>query len=153
MLKEKDKVKVDYILEVDGKIIDTTFEDVAKKNDIFNNFIVYEPLEFEIGSGVVIRGFDKAIREMNKGEEKEVIIDCKDGYGERSEKLVMELDREKFKHKEPINVNDKMILNLPNKRRIDGKIIEVKDDKVKLDCNHDLSGKELKFTIYLREVL
>ncbi|MAG19993.1 peptidylprolyl isomerase, partial [archaeon] len=140
MLKEKDKVKVDYILEVDGKIIDTTFEDVAKKNDIFNNFIVYEPLEFEIGSGVVIRGFDKAIREMKKGEEKEVIVDCKDGYGERSEKLVLELDREKFKHKEPINVNDKMILNLPNKRRIDGKIIEVKDDKVKLDCNHDLSG-------------
>tara|TARA_B100001971_G_C18152505_1_gene516634 strand:- start:941 stop:1132 length:192 start_codon:yes stop_codon:yes gene_type:complete len=55
MLKENDKVKVDYILEVDSKIIDTTFEDVAKKNDIFNNFIVYEPLEFELGSGVVIR--------------------------------------------------------------------------------------------------
>jgi FKBP-type peptidyl-prolyl cis-trans isomerase SlyD len=144
---------VDYILEVDSKIIDTTFEDVAKKNDIFNNFIVYEPLEFELGSGVVIRGFDKAIREMKKGEEKEVIVNCEDGYGERSEKLVLELDREKFKHKEPININDKMVLNLPNKRRIDGKIIEVKEDKVKLDCNHDLAGKELKFTIYLREVL
>jgi len=153
MLKENDKVKVDYILEVDSKIIDTTFEDVAKKNDIFNNFIVYEPLEFELGSGVVIRGFDKAIREMKKGEEKEVIVNCEDGYGERSEKLVLELDREKFKHKEPININDKMVLNLPNKRRIDGKIIEVKEDKVKLDCNHDLAGKELKFTIYLREVL
>tara|TARA_B100001971_G_C18152505_1_gene516633 strand:- start:672 stop:944 length:273 start_codon:yes stop_codon:yes gene_type:complete len=90
---------------------------------------------------------------MKKGEEKEVIVNCEDGYGERSEKLVLELDREKFKHKEPININDKMVLNLPNKRRIDGKIIEVKEDKVKLDCNHDLAGKELKFTIYLREVL
>ena len=69
----RDRVRVDYILEVDGKIVDTTFEDVAKKNNIFSNFIVYEPLEFEIGSGDVIRGFEKAVMEMKKGQEKEII--------------------------------------------------------------------------------
>ena len=149
----RDRVRVDYILEVDGKIVDTTFEDVAKKNNIFSNFIVYEPLEFEIGSGDVIRGFEKAVMEMKKGQEKEIIVKPGEGYGERSDKLIFELEREKFKKKEPINEGDRITLNLPNKRRLSAKIIEIKGDKVKVDCNHELAGKELKFMLYLREVL
>jgi len=153
MPREEDKVRVDYILEVNGKVVDTTFEDVAKKNEIFSNFIVYEPLEFEIGSGQVIRGFEKAIMGMKKGEEKEIIVKPEEGYGERSDKLIFELEREKFKHKEPINEDDKITLNLPNKRRIDGRVVWLEEKKVRVDCNHELSGKELKFTLYLREVL
>ena len=110
-------------------------------------------MEFEIGSGDVIRGFEKAVMEMKKGQEKEIIVKPGEGYGERSDKLIFELEREKFKKKEPINEGDRITLNLPNKRRLSAKVIEIKEDKVKVDCNHELAGKELKFMLYLREVL
>ncbi|WP_456419336.1 FKBP-type peptidyl-prolyl cis-trans isomerase [Methanocaldococcus infernus] len=149
MIKKGDLVKVDYILEVDGKIIDTSMEDVAKEEGIYEEGRVYKPLEFIVGNRELIEGFEEAVLGMEEGEEKEVILPPEKAYGERNEEFIQEIPKEMFKDAdfEP-EVGLKILAN-----GIPAEIIEVTDDKVILDFNHPLAGKELKFKIIVREIL
>ncbi|ADG13809.1 peptidylprolyl isomerase FKBP-type [Methanocaldococcus infernus ME] len=149
MIKKGDLVKVDYILEVDGKVIDTSMEDVAKEEGIYEEGREYKPLEFIVGNGELIEGFEEAVLGMEEGEEKEVILPPEKAYGERNEEFIQEIPKEMFKDAdfEP-EVGLKILAN-----GIPAEIIEVTDDKVILDFNHPLAGKELKFKIIVREIL
>ncbi|WP_456375017.1 FKBP-type peptidyl-prolyl cis-trans isomerase, partial [Methanocaldococcus sp.] len=96
MIKKGDYVKVDYILVVDGKVIDTSIEDVAKENGIYSPEREYEPLGFIVGEGNLIEGFEEAVLNMEKGEEKTVTIPPEKGYGFRDERLIQEIPKEMF---------------------------------------------------------
>jgi len=148
MIKKRDLVKVDYILEVDGKVVDTSIEEVAKKEGIYSEDREYKPLEFVVGEGELIEGFEEAVLGMEKGEEKEVVIPPEKAYGERREEFIQEIPKEMFKDadfepKEGMNI-------LAN--GIPAKIVKVTDDKVTLDFNHELAGKHLKFKIIVRDI-
>ena len=94
MIKKGDYVKVDYILVVDGEVIDTSMEDVAKENNIYYPERDYEPLGFVVGNGELIEGFEEAVIGMEVGEEKTVTIPPEKGYGLRDERLIQEIPRE-----------------------------------------------------------
>ncbi len=148
MIKKGDYVKVDYILVVDGKVIDTSIEDVAKENGIYSPEREYEPLGFVVGEGNLIEGFEEAVLNMEEGEEKTVTIPPEKGYGFRDERLIQEIPKEMFDTAdfEP----EEGMLILAN--GVPAKIIKVTDDTVVLDFNHELAGKELTFTIKVCEV-
>ncbi|WP_423792071.1 FKBP-type peptidyl-prolyl cis-trans isomerase [Methanocaldococcus indicus] len=143
MINKGDKVKVDYVLEVDGKVIDTSIEEVAKEHNIYNEEREYQPIEFVVGSNQLIEGFEEAVIGMEVGEEKEVVIPPEKGYGYRDENLIQEIPKEMFEGAdfEP----EEGMLILAN--GMPAKIIKVTDDTVVLDFNHELAGKELKFKI------
>ncbi len=83
--KNGDEVKINYIGQLlDGKVFDTSLEDVAKENNLYNNARKYEPLAFEVGAGQMIRGFEIAARMMNKGTKLMVLIPSSLAYGERN---------------------------------------------------------------------
>src|SRR3989344_578314 len=115
MIKNGDKVKVEY----EGMLDDGTIFDSSKKHG--------QPLEFIVGEGNVIKGFDNAVRGMKKGEEKKVKIKAKDAYGESNPQLIKKVPREQ----------------LPQKQEIKEEII--------LDLNHPLAGKDLTFKIKIVE--
>jgi len=148
LIKKGDYVKVDYILEVDGKVIDTSIEDVAKENDIYYPEREYEPLTFVVGNGDLIEGFEEAVLGMEVGEEKEVVIPPEKGYGFRDERLIQEIPKEMFADAdfEPQEGMQILASGIP------AKIIKVTDDTVTLDFNHELAGKELKFKIKVLDV-
>ncbi len=143
MINKGDKVKVDYILEVDGEVLDTSIEEVAKKYNIYSEDREYKPVEFVVGEGNLIEGFEEAVIGMEVGEEKTVIIPPEKGYGERDEALIQEIPKEMFNDAdfEPMEGMHILANGIP------AKIIKVTDDKVILDFNHELAGKELKFII------
>ncbi len=137
--KEGSNVKVHYT----GKFDDGT---------VFDSSEGREPIEFTVGEGKVIKGFDEAVRGMKEGDEKDIKIKPKDGYGEIKEELVQPIPRDKLpKDREP-KKGMTLTLKAPNGAMLAATIVKVEDDKIFLDLNHPLAGKTLNFKIKVVEV-
>lgn len=137
--KKGDKVKVEYT----GSFDDGTVFDSTERHG--------QLLEFEVGAGQVIRGFDNAIEGMEKGQEKKIRIEPKDAYGDRNPAMVKRIPREKFpKEKEP-QKGMMLALVAPDGMQIPVRVEEVTDNEVVIDINHPLAGKTLNFKIKLIE--
>ncbi len=137
-IKKGDKVKIDYTGTLDnGTVFDTS---VGK-----------QPIEFEVGTGMVIPGFENAVLGMKKGEEKEIKLQAKDAYGERNDQLLKKVPKEQLP-KDPLPKVGMMVgLSSPQGQQIPAKIIEVTDKEITIDLNHPLSGKSLSFKIKVVE--
>lgn len=111
-----------------------------------------EPLEFEVGAGQVIPGFDEAVGELDVGGKKTVIIESCDAYGERMEEAVQIMPLETFGDQVP-QVGWAVEMQAPDGSRMAATIVDVAEDEVTLDFNHPLAGEALTFEIELVEVV
>lgn len=112
-----------------------------------------EPLQFRVGNGMVIPGFDNGVLEMKEGDKKTVEIPVEHAYGPRDESLVMEFPREKLPP--DLKPEEGMQLQLSNQ---DGQaypvvVTSVGENSIMLDANHPLAGEDLIFDIELVEIL
>lgn len=137
-VKNGDKVKVEY----EGKLDDGTVFDSSEKCG--------EPLEFEVGSGQIIPGFEEAIMGMENGEEKEFKLESSDAYGSRNPQLIQKVPKNQL----PPEVMPGMMLmvGLPNGVQVPVKITEVTDEWVTIDMNHPLAGENLNFKIKIVDI-
>jgi len=137
--KKGDKVKIEYTgtLE-DGSVFDST-----EKHG--------KPLEFELGSGMVIPGFDSAIMGMEVGEEKDIKLQPKDAYGDPNDQLIREEPKERFPTEQELKEGMMLLVALPNGQQMPVKIVKVTDKNVTVDFNHPLAGKVLNFKLKLVE--
>lgn len=108
-----------------------------------------EPLEFTVGQGQVIKGFDDALVNMNVGDKKTVNIPVDQAYGQRNDDMMMEYPRSEF----PADMKPEAGMQLHMSDNVGNVfpvvITEVKDDVVILDANHPLAGEDLIFDIEL----
>ncbi|MEF8847687.1 MAG: peptidylprolyl isomerase [Candidatus Thermoplasmatota archaeon] len=140
-VNEGDKVKVEYV----GKLEDGTVFDSSENHE--------EPLEFTVGSGRVIKGFEDAVVGMNVGEEKEVTVSPEQGYGTHKDELVKEMPREAFSAEGDIKEGMVFRMKLQDGRQIPVKISDVSENTVTIDLNPPLAGKKLFFTIKVLDIL
>ena len=111
-----------------------------------------EPLEFTLGTGQVIPGFDEAVTGMRVGEEKEVTIPASDAYGDRRDDLMIVVDRRQFPgHIQP-TVGQQLQLGGKDGQTFVVTVREVSDERVVLDGNHPLAGEDLTFALTLVEI-
>jgi FKBP-type peptidyl-prolyl cis-trans isomerase 2 len=108
-----------------------------------------EPLEFEIGAGNVIRGFDEGVRGMSEGDKKRIEIEADDAYGQRVDALVQQIAREGLNLEHEPQVGMQLGLQLPDGNEIPVTITEVTKDSITLDANHPLAGQKLIFDVEL----
>jgi FKBP-type peptidyl-prolyl cis-trans isomerase 2 len=103
------------------------------------------PLEFESGSGQIIKGLDSEVEGMEVGQEKDVRIEPSLAYGDRNPELVQTVPKEKL----PMEVKQGQMILLgdPDGNRFPAVIADVTKDLVKIDLNHPLAGKHLNFKI------
>ena len=139
--KNGNTVQVHYT----GKLADGT---------VFDSSAGRDPLEFTIGSGQLIPGFDEAVKGMKVGEKKTVTIPANEAYGPRRDDMIMEVPREKL----PSDINPEVGMMLESTGKDGGRIIftiiNVSDNNtVTLDANHPLAGKDLTFEIELVKIL
>jgi FKBP-type peptidyl-prolyl cis-trans isomerase 2 len=139
-VKKGDKVKVEY----EGKLDSGELFDSSEKAG--------KPLEFEAGSGRVIPGFDKAIIGMKKGEEKEIKIEKDNAYGDYKEELKKDVPRDVLPKEQEPKEGMMLIMSTADGHQIPAKIVEVEKEKITLDLNHPLAGKNLTFKIKIVEI-
>lgn len=136
MVKAGDNVKVHY----KGTLTDGTMFDSSEGRD---------PLEFTVGAGMMIKGFDNAVLGMEVGQSKTVEISSEDAYGAANPDMVMTFPLADFP--EGMNPTAGMTIGLSDNmgNNIPATILEVKEDSVVIDANSPLAGKDLVFEIEL----
>ncbi len=137
--KQGDTVKVHYT----GKLHDGT---------VFDSSIEREPLEFTLGEGNIIPGFEEAVVGMNSGEKKTVRIDSEKAYGPRRPEMEVEVDRQQFPEDLDPQVGQRLQVNQDAGGTMIVAVTDVSDEKVTLDANHPLAGEDLTFEIKVLEV-
>ena len=137
--KEGDKVKVHYT----GKLEDGSVFDTSENRP---------PLEFEIGKGNVIPGFEKGVVGMELNDKKTITIPADEAYGQRRDELTVEVTKKDFPADIEPNVGQQLQIKRPDGHVIDVTITKVEGDNVTLDANHPLAGKTLVFDIELVEI-
>lgn len=138
VVKRGDKVRVDY----EGRLEDGTVFDSSKENG---------PIEFVVGAGTLIPGFENSVIGMKKGEEKEITIQPKDAYGDNNPNLVKKVPREQVPPE--AKMGSLLLMSLPNGMQIPVKITQITAKEATLDFNHPLAGKVLIFKIKLIEIV
>lgn len=111
-----------------------------------------DPLEFELGAGRVIPGFDRAVTGMTVGEEKTVEIPAADAYGSHNPDGIQQFPKDKIPDNVPLDPGTRLQLQGPQ-GPITVTVTNVSEDYVTLDANHPLAGKDLTFTIELVEIV
>lgn len=111
-----------------------------------------DPLEFEVGSGMVIAGMDAGLMGMAVGEKKTLNIACADAYGPRHEEGVQAVPKADFPPEIPLEVGVQLQMQTPDGRAMPVTISAVTDDAVTLDANHRLAGEDLVFDVELVEI-
>ncbi len=138
--KNGDTVKVHYTGTLqDGSVFDSSRE--------------REPLEFTLGSGQLIPGFEEAVIGMSIGDSKTITIAADDAYGQYREDMRMEVPMEQFPDNIKPEVGQQLQLSNPDGSTFLVVIREISDTGVTLDANHPLAGKDLTFEIELVEVV
>ena len=130
-------VKVDYI----GKFDDGEVFDSSKHGNHSH------PLEFQVGSGQVIKGFDNAVMGMKVGETKNFSIGSKEAYGEYREEMKKEIPRNALPKEQEPRVGMILVMQTPQGQQFPAKIVHVGENTVTVDLNHPLAGKKLNFEI------
>ncbi|MFN8264497.1 MAG: peptidylprolyl isomerase [Chitinophagaceae bacterium] len=111
-----------------------------------------EPLEFEIGAGMMIKGFDEAVVGMVVGDKKTVTLQPSEAYGERFDEMIIEFPRTNFPPEITPEAGMQLMMNNGAGQQFPVTITEVKEEVVVLDGNHMLAGKELVFDIEMVEI-
>jgi len=107
------------------------------------------PLEFVLGTGHVIPGFEQAVEGLEVGEQVTARIGEDDAYGPRSQDLVLTVPPERFPGDARPSVGDRFEMSTPDGQRMPVTVTGVDDDGVEIDANHPLAGRELEFELEL----
>lgn len=135
-VKNGDKVKVHY----HGKL---------RNGDTFDSSEGRDPMEFTVGGGQVIKGFDNGVMGMQVGDKKTVEIPVQDAYGEKQDEMIIEFPKDQFPPDMNPEVGMQLMMNNGAGQQFPVTIAEVRESSVVLDANHPLAGQELVFDIEL----
>lgn len=139
-VKSGDKVKVHY----HGKLT---------SGETFDSSAGREPLEFEVGGGMVIKGFDEGVTGMSVGEKKTINIPYNDAYGPRNAEMVIDMPKDRFPKDMQLEVGMPLMMSDGSGQNFEVVVIQLKENSVVLDANHPLAGQDLVFDIELVEII
>ncbi len=137
--KQGDTVRVHYT----GKLDDGT---------VFDSSAGKETLEFTLGKGQLIAGFEKAVEGLSPGESVTVSIPPEQSYGVRRPEMVTELDRSRLPGNLDVKVGQRLQMRQKKGQSLVVKVTALSDTKITVDANHKLAGKDLTFDIELVEI-
>ncbi len=138
--KDGDTVKIHYTLkDANGEIVETSINS--------------EPIDFKIGDGSAIPGFEKAVIGMNLSEKKSIDIEPEDAYGPHDEKKVFVYDSSKAPEDFNPQVGQTIQMHRPDGNSFAVTVLGETEKGFKVDANHPLAGKKLHFDLELVEIV
>lgn len=136
---------------IDGQTVNIHYTGSLEDGTVFDSSAGRDPLEFTLGGGQVIPGFESAVRTLEIGESTKTTIPPEEAYGEHREDMIVSLDRSQFPDDAEPEIGMEVYLQAGN-QPVPANIIEVMPDAIILDANHRLAGKTLIFDIELVSV-
>ena len=137
--KANDNVKVHYT----GKLT---------SGEVFDSSEGREPLAFTVGGGQMIKGFDEAVDGMELNEKKTVTIVASEAYGDHKAELVQEIPKNQLPEDMNPELGQKLIATNDLGHQTQVSVIDVTEESITVDANHDLAGKDLVFDIELVQI-
>ncbi len=137
--KDGDTVSIHYT----GRLDDGTVFDSSANRD---------PLQFTLGEGQVISGFEAAVEGMEEGEKKTTSIESGDAYGDRRDDLVISVPQEQLPEDMEPEIGQQLQMQAADGQTFQVVITEVGDEDVQVDANHPLAGQDLTFDIMLVKI-
>jgi FKBP-type peptidyl-prolyl cis-trans isomerase 2 len=138
-VKEKDTVRVHYT----GKLT---------SGEVFDSSLEREPLEFTLGKGMLIPGFENAVVDMKVNEKKTVNIPVADAYGEKSDELFQKVEKAQLPEEIKPEVGMGLVAQNPDGTERQLRVAEVNEDHIEVDANHPLAGQNLIFDLEVVEI-
>ncbi|HSP11932.1 MAG TPA: peptidylprolyl isomerase [Salegentibacter sp.] len=139
-VKQNDTVKVHYTGKLtDGQVFDSSVERG-------------EPIEFTMGQGQLIPGFEKGLIDMQVNEKKTINISKEEAYGEPREELIQEVPKSQLPEEIKPEVGMGLVSKSPDGQEMNLVVKEVKDETIVVDGNHPLAGKDLVFDLEVVEI-
>ncbi len=130
-----------------GDVVNVYYTGTLSDGSVFDSNVGKESLEFTVGSGQLIEGFDKGVIGMKLNETKKITIPAKEAYGEPRKELVIKIPKSDFGENEV-----KEGMGVKTESGEEGIIKEVKGDEITVDFNPPLAGKDLTFEIKVASI-
>jgi len=135
----------------DGKTVKVHYTGTLQDGTVFDSSKGREPLEFEVGSGQVIPGFENAVRDMVMGTPKTVTIPCDQAYGNVRDEMIAKVPRSQFPDEIDLEVGLMLQLQTPQ-GELPVRVTEVEPETATIDGNHPLAGQDLTFELEVVDV-
>lgn len=139
-VKEKDTVKVHYT----GKL--------ASTGQVFDSSLEREPIEFTLGEGTIIPGFETGVLNMKEAEKKTIEIPKEEAYGEVRKDLFQQVGKDQLPEEIKPEVGMGLVSQNPDGSERQLRVAEVNEDHIVVDANHPLAGHDLTFELELIEI-
>lgn len=139
-VKQGDVVRVHYT----GTLLDGTQ---------FDSSVGRNPLEFKVGAGQMIKGFDAGVVGMAVGEKKTIQIDPDHGYGQKDPEAIIEFPASNVPEGMTLEIGQQLNLQNQYGQPVPVVVLEVKEDVIIMDANHFLAGKDLVFEVEIVEIV
>lgn len=130
-----------------GKYVQVHYKGTLENGDVFDSSEGRDPLEFIMGQGQVVPGFENAFSGMSVAEKKTFTLEPDQAYGPRDENRVTSFDRAQIPQDANPKVGDTVGLTNDQGQQIPAMVTEVTEEKVSVDWNHPLAGQRLTFEI------
>lgn len=133
-----------------GEVVDTTDVDLALETGVYHGHRNYEPLSFTVGEGEVLEGIDEIVQTMDRGEEQTVRLSPEETFGEYDPDKVIVFPREEIESRSETEAEVGELVTTDTDES--GWIVEVDEETVTVDFNHELAGEPLEFEIKVLDV-
>ncbi len=129
-----------------GDTVALHYKGTLNDGTIFDSSEGREPLEFEVGSGMVIKGFDDGVLGMKEGDKKSIHIKMEEAYGPSNEQMIFKFDRAGIPIDIPLEIGGTINMH-DGQQAVPVIVKEVNENFVILDANHPLAGLDLNFEL------
>lgn len=135
-----------------GDMVKVHYTGTFDNGTVFDSSAGREPLEFSVGAGMMIRGFDEGVVGMQEGETKTIHIPADRAYGQYREDLVFLVDPASVQGGESLTGGEQVSITLPGGHVMAGTVTGISPDGIVIDANHRLAGEDLTFSVTLVEI-
>ncbi|MDT8309070.1 MAG: peptidylprolyl isomerase [Bacteroidales bacterium] len=123
-----------------------------ENGDVFDSSANAEPLEFKVGEGKVIPGFEKEVIGMEVNETKSFTIPTEEAYGDRRDDLIQKVEKSMLPEDLKPELGMTLMSESPEGHQMMLKVTEIDDETITVDANHPLAGKDLSFDITVIDI-
>lgn len=136
-----------------GDTVKVHYKGTLQDGEVFDDSNDREPLEFTLGEGQVIPGFEDAVEGMSPGETQEVTIPAGEAYGAHRDDLIADIDRGNLPDDMDPQVGQHLQMEQQNGQTLNVVVTDQDDSTITVDANHPLAGEELTFDIELVDIV